>query len=173
MMLDLTKKYFDQHNIIISSNVNIEKSKTKCLVFGLKNEKPEKIDLNDGRNLPWVDSWPHLGHILHIDESPCHDLLMKRGQFISKLHVFRQEFGNVDPIVYMELVSIYLSSFYGSNLWDLYGEDTEKLYKTWNIMIRMTFGLPREANKYLVEPISKKPHLKIQLIKRFLSFLKL
>ena len=169
-MLDIAKNFFDQHDIIISTNINIAKSKTKCIAFGLKNKEPIKIVLNDGRTLPWEPSWPHLGHILHNDESPKHDLMVKRGQFIGKLHSFRQEFGNLDPLVYIQLVSTYISSFYGSNLWDLYGEDSDKLYKSWNIMIRIIFNLPRETHKYLIEPISYKPHLKVQLVKRFISF---
>ena len=96
--------------------------------------------------------------------------MVKRGQFIGKLHSFRQEYGNLDPLVYIQLVSTYISSFYGSNLWDLYGEDSDKLYKSWNIMIRIIFNLPRETHKYLIEPISYKPHLKVQLVKRFISF---
>ena len=103
------------------------------------------------------ESYPGLTHgLIGVIFFTCfQDLLMKREKFISKFHVFRQEFGNVDPIVYMELVSIYLSIFYGSNLWDLYGQDTDKLYKTWNIMIKMTLGLPRETQKYLVETPSQ------------------
>ena len=70
----------------------------------------------------------------------------KRGRFIGKIHSLRQEFGNVDHVVYMKLVSIYLSSFYGSNLWDLNGAGSQRLYATWNIMVRMTFNMPREID---------------------------
>ena len=59
----------------------------------------EKIKLNDGRILTFVDSWPHLGFLLHKDQSPDHDLMTKRGQFIGKLYSMRQQFGNIDPIV--------------------------------------------------------------------------
>ena len=118
----------------------------------------------------WEECWPHLGHLFNHDQSPHHDLLKKRAQFIGKLHSFRQEFGNLDPLVYTRLVSIYLTSFYGSNLWDLYDNMAEKLYSSWNIMVRMLFNIPRNTHKCLIEPISGSSHLKIKLIKRFIKF---
>ena len=101
-----------------------------------------------------------------------HDLMEKRGRFIGKIHSFRQEFGNIDPLVYLKLVSVYLSSFYGSNLWDLNGPGSQRLYSTWNIMVRMTFNIPRETHRYLIQPISGHKHLKVQLLKRFKNFVK-
>ena len=118
-MLNLCKNYFYELKITISTNVDLKKSKTKCMAFGI-NSKLAPITLHDV-NLPWwEETWPHLGHLFHCDQSPHHDLLKKRAQFIGKLHSFRQEFGNIDPLVYTRLVSVYLTSFYGSNLWDLY-----------------------------------------------------
>ena len=94
-MLDICKDYFDLHKSTISTNIVVAKSKTKCIAFGSQLE-PIPIILED-KNLPWVLSWPHLGHILHQDESMRHDLMKKRGGFIGKLHTLRQEFGNKDP----------------------------------------------------------------------------
>ena len=70
--------------------------------------------------------------MFNMDQSPHHDLLKKRASFIGKIHSFRQEFGNIDPTVYIKLVTIYLSSFYGSNLWDLYDDTTDKLFQKIN-----------------------------------------
>ena len=47
MMLNICKDYFDKHKIVISTNIDLKKSKTKCLVFGSKFES-ERITLNDG-----------------------------------------------------------------------------------------------------------------------------
>ena len=82
----------------------------------------------------------------------------------------RQELGEKDPIVLLQLVSTYLTSFYGSNLWDLYGDTTERLFKTWNVMVRFIFDLSRKTHKYLIESISQTSHLKVKLTKRFLKF---
>ena len=84
-MLDICKKYFDKIKIKISTNEKIEKTKTKCIAFGCNDPNIKHITL-EGRNFPWVESWAHLVHLLHKDESLGHDLLLKRGQFIGKLH---------------------------------------------------------------------------------------
>ena len=157
-MMDICKSYFDEQ----PNQCNFVKNKTKCIVFG-SNEVPapirifdENIAWEDSKALPWVESWPHLGHLLHQDESLDHDLLQKRGRFIGKIHSLRQEFGQKDPIVYMKLVSVFLTSFYGSNLWDLFGDSAERLYSSWNIMVRYCYDIPRTSHiTYLVPLILK------------------
>ena len=47
------------------------------------------------------------------------------------------------PRVYTPLVSIYLLHFNRSNLWALYDDQMNELFKTWNVMARMTFEIPR------------------------------
>jgi hypothetical protein len=73
-------------------------------------------------------------------------------------------------LIFIKLVTIYLTSFYGSNLWDLYGTVANRLYASWNIMVRMAFDLPRQTHRYLIAPISKTSHLKCKLIKKFITF---
>ena len=46
------------------------------------------------------------------------------------------------------------------------------LENSWNINIRITFGLPLQAHRYFVCPISESPHLRFILMKRFLSFVR-
>ena len=64
-MFNLCVSYFQKHNITISTNVDLAKSKTKCIYFSHNKSKimPAKIMLNE-TPLPWVDSWPHLGNEL-------------------------------------------------------------------------------------------------------------
>ena len=167
-MLNICEKYFKEHGIKISTNIVLEKSKTKCLAINVPAE-PANIILYD-TPLPWVDSYKHLGHLLHIDEDMSHDLLQKRGEFIGKVHALRQELGDQNPVVFMSLVSIYLSSFYGSNLWDLYSEAANKVYSSWNVLIRKTFNLPFATHRYILCDLYDKPHIRISLLKRFVKF---
>ena len=37
-------------------------------------------------------------------------------------------------------------------------------------MVKITFNLPRESHRYLIEPISQTSHLKMQLVKKFIKF---
>ena len=78
--------------------------------------------------------------------------------------------GHIWDICFMKLVKIYLSNFYGSNTWDLFSKEFEKLLCSWNGMVRIQFDLPRNIHRYFNEPIPNTPLLKIQLIKRFIKF---
>ena len=54
-MLNLCKEYFDKLKVTISTNVDLKKSKTKCMSFGIKS-KLAPITLH-GVNLPcWEES---------------------------------------------------------------------------------------------------------------------
>ena len=167
-MLNICEKYFTEHGIKISTNIILEKSKTKCLALNVPC-KPATISLY-GVPLPWVDSYKHLGHWIHSDEDMDHDLLKKRGEFIGKVHELRQEFGHQDPNVFMSLVFVYLSSMYGSNLWDLYSAAADKLYATWNILIKTTFNLPYATHRYISQNMISQPHIRVCLLKRFVKF---
>ena len=167
-MLNICEKYFKEHGIKISTNIITEKSKTKCLAFNISTE-PVNINLYD-TPLPWVQSYKHLGHEIHSDGSMSHDLLQRRGEFISKVHALRQELGNQNPNVFMSLVFIYLSSMYGSNLWDLYSTAADKLYATWNMLIKTTYNLPYATHRYISQNMFSQPHIRICLLKRFVKF---
>ena len=167
-MLDICRNYFEEHGIKISVNDNLKKSKTKCLAFNV-NLQPANIMLN-GKPLPWVDSHEHLGHMIHKDESMCHDLLNKRGEFISKVHALRQEFGDQSPDVFMKLVNIYFNSMYGSNVWDLFGDAAQKLFVSWNVLIRSSYNLPFATHRYILQNIINSPHIRILLMRRFVKF---
>ena len=93
-MFTLCYNYFNKHDIIISTNPDPAKSKTKCIYFpyGKQDEQPIPILMGDSK-LPWVDHWPHLGNnidrhdfIFPGNGSLTHDLMDKRGTFIGKFH---------------------------------------------------------------------------------------
>lgn len=172
-MINLSKSFFDNLNLTISINIlEPEKSKTKCIAFGLKSD-PSPLLLGFD-NIPWSNRYKHLGHILYRDGTLVEDCSLKRRIFIGKYHSLCQTLSKKDPKVYMKLISIYMCDFYGSNLWNLFNEPIEQLYIMWNQMIRFVFNLPRNshrtAHRYLIEPVSNTPHLKTKLSDRFLKF---
>lgn len=167
-MLNICQKYFEDHGIRISVSDIVEKSKTKCLAFNSKII-PASIMLYD-KPLPWADSYKHLGHLINTDEHMSHDLFTKRAEFISKAHSLRQELGFQDPLVFMKLVMVYLSSMYGSNLWDLFGEAASKLYISWNVLIKTTYNLPYATHRYILQDLVPFPHIRLCLLRRFVKF---
>ena len=44
------------------------------------------------------------------------------------------------------------------------------IYNTWNTSIRKMYRLNRTTHRYFIESISKMPHIKISLMKRFINF---
>ena len=167
-MLNTCYSFFTDHGIKISTNPDLTKSKSKCMFFNTQQE-PIKISLN-GLDIPWVPSYKHLGHLLHDSEDWDSDLLQKRGIFIGGFHELQQELGLQDPSVMLKLVNTYISSFYGSPLWDLNSVKSNQLWTAWNKMINVTFKLPFGTHRYILNELSTIPHLKTMLQKRFTKF---
>ena len=121
-MFNICQKYFNEHNIIVSTNVIVKKSKTKCIYFShtRNNTMPASIMFGD-RKLPWVDSWAHLGNELSRNDFSWQrnssldiDTGNKRVKFIGKYHSLRQQVGFANPDVIFKISNIYATSFYGS-----------------------------------------------------------
>ena len=167
-MILIVEKFFTGRGITISTHPIAEKTKTKCLCFNL-NKKPSELRLYD-RPLPFVKSWPHLGHTISVDETPTADMELKTNQLIGKFHNLTQELGPQEPKVYMALINIYLLSLYGSSLWDLGAVVTDKVDKTWNSVVRQVFSLPFYTHRYMLNYVSGVKHLKIKLLLRFRNF---
>ena len=67
----------------------------------------------------------------------------------------------------------YDTSFYGSPLWDLYGNSAKKLYTTWNIAIRKLSNLPYRTHVRFLDLLADIHHIKVSLKIRFLKFIKI
>ena len=103
-MLNICKTYFDIHKIVISTNPDIKKTKTKCLYFSHTQDKniPASIMYGD-KPLPWVNAWVHLGNELNtVDLSKPFrsnmnsDTDIKRRKFVGKVHSLWQEIGSLE-----------------------------------------------------------------------------
>ena len=73
------------------------------------------------------------------------------------------------PEVFVKLLNIYTTSFYGSGLWDLYSKEVDRLYKAWNVTIRKSFSVPYTTHRYLIEPLSGCSHPKVMLSSRLVK----
>ena len=169
-MISTCESFANSHGMSFSTNEVPHKSKTKCIAFLKYNTDLRNMKLN-GKILPWVDTFKHLGTT--VNNKLCgmkQDLSMKRATFINRNNNLMQEFYFAHPHTLFEINKIYNFDFTSSVLWDLFSPDAIKLEKTWNISCRRMFRLPRQTHKYLIEPITCQPHLKIVLIKRFLNF---
>ena len=171
-MINICEKFAKKKNLKFSTDPNPSKSKTKGVIFSKKAVNTRNIPpvLLNGDPLPWVSQVKHLGHVLQCNNSMQTDCLQKRGKLIGKLNSFSQEFHFVQPEVFVKILCIYATSFYGSNLWNLYSKDCERIFSAWNVSIRQCFGLARETHRYFIEDISEVLHPKTVMCGRLAGF---
>ena len=167
-MVCICEQFFSSRGINISTDPNPQKSKTVCLSFGL-NFTPVPLVLY-GRNIPFVHQHEHLGHLISDDELFVQDQTNKINSFTGKYHNLQQRVGFQDPVVMMTLVNTYLLSFYGSNLWDLSSEDSERINTSFNKLVRQLFLVPLNTHNYIVEHLCGGTHIRTKLITRFKNF---
>ena len=172
-MVKICEDFAKARNLKFSTNSDPKKSKTKCLVFSKQAKSREGVlpILLNGDPLPWVDSVKHLGNKLECDNSMRQDITAKKGKLIGKVNSLAQEFHFVTPDVFLSIINIYCTSFHGSGLWDLFSKDCERLYKSWNVTMRLACKVPWTTHRYLLDSITGCLHLQVMLASRFVKFL--
>ena len=170
-MVDICDAFFTTHGINISTSPIVKKTKTKIITFGADVAAPTAITLGS-KILPYVTEWKHLGHVIHQDENPVHDLMDKKRELTGKFHSLQQELGKQDPGVLMRLVKTYILHLYGCTLWDIFSEDSVKLWSEWHRIIKQAYQLPIATHRWLLSDLLNGDHVKKMIIKRFLSFSK-
>ena len=180
IMLNICQNFAEKHDMLFSTDPEPKKSKTKCLYFSAKAQKinPTPVILNNNP-LPWVEKAKHLGNELTTDISLtshstefCHDLLVKRAIFFSRVHSLKQEFSNAPPRLVCELLRIYGTSFFGSVLWTINSSEYSKLVKSWNTAVKSIWNLPYQTHTFFIEHLTDFPHLQSMLHSRFVGFCK-
>jgi hypothetical protein len=170
-MMKTVEEYCNDHNLKFSTDPNPSKCKTKCIAF-LKKERNLPSIFLCGNPLPWVREGIHLGNnFSNKYDGMLRDVKIKRAEYISKNCELQQEFLFAHPKTRFKSNLIFNSHFTGSPTWDLFSEDAIRLENSWNVSFRLTYDLPLQTHRYLVEPVSEQIHLKKMLIRRFLSFI--
>ena len=132
---------------------------------------PSPIYLN-GQALPWVEHAAHLGHELHssgLQELNCN---MKRGAYIGETVELLGVLNDVYPLQKLTAIQTYACSFYGSNLFDLYGPAANQLFRAWQISVRDAWDVPRQTKTYIVDHLldGSHPHIRQLIFRRFVKF---
>ena len=160
-MTKTCEHYGNTHNLTFSTDPILKKCKTKCLAF-LKNRNLKNIKLK-ARDLPWVDAAKHLGCRIGLkNHGLAQDLMEKRALYINKVNELNEEFYYAPPNTHL----------YGSQLWDLFSTEANRLEKTWNISQRIMLDIPRNTHRFFIEPLTETQHIKFSLLKRFVTFVK-
>ena len=171
-LVTLCEDFARERNLSFGTNPDPSKSKTKCIIFSKKkidNSTVAPIVLNEN-NLPLAQNLDHLGVTLQSDNSMQIDIKRKRAKFIGKVHSLIQELHFATPEVLLKIISSNACSFFGSVVWDLEGKDCDRLFKSWNVMIRLVFSLNRRTHRSLIEGLSGHIHLMVMLYSRLQGF---
>ena len=154
-MLDLCEDYADRYNIMFSTDVNPQKSKSKCIYMVGKARnlvKPVPLRLC-GKDLPWVESATHLGHELHSSGTMEHDAKIARAKYIDQTVEVRQSFSFASPVELVRALEVYTTSYYGSLLWDLQGDGAAQFCNSWSTAVKLAWNCPRATRTYLVQQV--------------------
>ena len=108
----------------------------------------------NGESLPWVKRAVHLGHHLSQEASMELDAQIKRVEFIENSTNIRDCFNFAHPMQVLQAVTTYSTHFYGAMLWNHYGGEANKVYRTWNTVVKLVWGLPRATHTFFVKHLS-------------------
>ena len=170
-MLATCEEYASTHNLKFSTDTNPVKCKTKLMAFMKKPRELPSLELC-GNPLPWVDRVKHLGNtISNVINGNQLDTKIKACKYIDKNNSLCQEFYFAHPRTKLEINNIYNSHFTGSQLWDLGSKEVEKLESTYNRSVKIMVDLPWATHRYLIAPLTERPHLSTLLVKRYTSFI--
>ena len=154
-MLTVCENYAERNNILFSTNPDPQLSKTKCIFMTGKSKnlaKPAPLTLC-GRDLPWVESANHLGHLLHQSGTMDKDASIARAKLIDQTVETREALSFASPVEIVRAFDIYCSSHYGSMLWDLNGEAAMQYFNSWTTAIKLAWDCPRGTRTYLVQQV--------------------
>ena len=172
-MLEKCERFAEKNNLTFSTDPNPAKSKTKCMFICGKTRNPvypASLQLY-GVDLPWVVHATHLGHELHQDGSMELDAKMKRASFIENSTEIREMFGFAKPNQVLSAVNTYACHFYGSMLWDLFGEMASQVYRSWNTCVKLAWFIPRSSHNFFVDGLAAPlPSVRQKILCQYVSF---
>ena len=151
-MIDIAHQFGAENNLMFSTDEDPKKSKTTCIIFHGKKriQYPPPILLN-GKELPWLESCTHLGHILSANLSMDSDVSRAKSSFINRSADLREQLYFCHPAQKMLAIDLFNCDGYGMGLWHLSSPAVESYFKSWNQEVRKSYDVPFNTHCNLVE----------------------
>ena len=101
-----------------------------------------------------------------------YDCNTKKAKFIDSSTSIRETFSFADQQQVLNAIQIYCGDFYGSMLWNLYGEKASQYYRCWNTSVKMCWDLPRSTHVVFVEHLLScgLQSIRQQILTRYVKF---
>ena len=103
----------------------------------------------------WVEMVTHLGCILEDDNLMRADIPSKQAQLIAKVNSLLQKLYFVDSSTMIGIIRTYVTSFYGSGLWNLCSNECRKLFNSLSVAMRNILNVNRKTHCHLIVPLSE------------------
>ena len=153
-MVNTCEEFATRSNLKFSTHHVLMQCKTKCMAFTKKKTLLKDIILN-GKVLTWVTCAKHLGcKITDNTNGLSKDIMEKRAQYINRANELDQEFYFAHTSTRVLINNIFNTSFYGSQVWNLFDCEAVRVEKTWNVSQRLILSLPRNSHSYFIDPLS-------------------
>ena len=98
------------------------------------------------------------------------DVKTKRAEFINTCMNLNNEYENILPQNQVQLLRLYNSHFTGSSTWNFNSEPVKQLWNSWNVNLRVIFGLPMASHCWIGERLTGGKHAKQLMYSRWVKF---
>ena len=151
-------------------NVKFNPSKSICITFSQKkNIGSPELYMNDGK-LDNVQLVKHLGHIITSDLTDDKDIKHQTSMYNRKANAVLSDFKHISGDLRVQIMQSYCSSFYGSQLWDLYNTCIDRLSISWRKSIRKALNVPARTHSVYLPLICECLPFNAQLELRVMKF---
>ena len=163
-MIKICEEYAEEHCILFNGK------KSKYLVFGNYKYNPT-VKVNN-EVVPRSESAPHLGHMLHTDNTTDELTDHAVREFNKSYYGFISKFESCNTTAKNKLFHQYCCSMYGSQLWNMTSLKVRMLYTQWRKAHRQVLSVPYMTHCDLLPLIADNMPLESILDCKYISFYK-
>jgi hypothetical protein len=172
VLLKICDEFASEHDVVFNA------AKSKCLIIkpsygrnvGIRSLPTTPFRIG-GKIIEFVDSWPHLGHILNVYRDDGMDIDKIRNSVCGQINNVLCYFGNLSPVLKLRLIKMFCCSLYGSVLWDLDHSSIDALSCTWRKGLRRVWDIPYRAHCNILPLLSNVLPLFDEICKRTANFI--
>jgi len=121
--------------------------------------------------IEYVDSWPHLGHILHNRTGDCQDILNRRNVLVRQANDVICYFAKLSPVHKLGLMYSYCSSLYGAELWNLNSPELAAIGVSWRKALKRVWNLPLDTHSHVLYSLCGRWPIEDEVRRRSMRFI--